>query len=97
MLSIFAYEAKCDGKCKEGEAASLYGRYIAVNASWLAGSLGCVLLDLVTLTQFVVYGEGREEVGDGERGENGDANGSANGRGREVDRPLLEREDSGYQ
>jgi len=97
VLSIFAYEARCERKeCRKGEKAGVYGRYVAVNASWLAGSLGCVLLDLVTLTQFVLYGEEREgEVGVEGRVENGDA--VVNGRGREVDRPLLEREDSGYQ
>ncbi|TVY45403.1 putative vacuolar amino acid transporter [Lachnellula subtilissima] len=54
VLSIFAYEARCDkhGRCRKGEAANLYGRYIAMNASWLAGSLGTLLLDLGIFVQF---------------------------------------------
>ena len=88
VLSIFAYEAHCEdkqGRCRKGEAASLYGRYIAMNASWLAGSLGTLLLDLGIFVQFFLYRE-REVVVE-ERLENG--------RGRH-ERPLLERGDSNY-
>ncbi|TVY54582.1 putative vacuolar amino acid transporter YPQ3 [Lachnellula cervina] len=88
VLSIFAYEAHCEGKhgeCRRGEAASLYGRYIAVNASWLAGSLGTLFLDLGIFVQFFLYRE-REVEGSGNgRVENGG------------ERPLLDRGDSGYQ
>ncbi|TVY32558.1 putative vacuolar amino acid transporter, partial [Lachnellula occidentalis] len=95
VLSIFAYEAHCGGKgkhgaCRDGEAASLYGRYIAVNASWLAGSLGTLLLDLGIFVQFWLYREREVEVVGEERVESG------NGRER-GERPLLERGDSGYQ
>jgi solute carrier family 66 (lysosomal lysine-arginine transporter), member 1 len=90
VLSIFAYEAHCEGKhgkCRSGEAASLYGRYIAVNASWLAGSLGTLLLDLGIFVQFFLYRERDiEERVQNERGRNGLG-----------ERPLLERGDSGYQ
>ncbi|TVY85155.1 putative vacuolar amino acid transporter [Lachnellula suecica] len=61
VLSIFAYEAHCAGTCPPGEKSRLYGRYIAVNASWLAGSLGTLLLDLFMLGQFFVYREREEE------------------------------------
>jgi solute carrier family 66 (lysosomal lysine-arginine transporter), member 1 len=60
-LSIFAYDPVplCDGRgigqCADGEAASIYARYIAVNASWITGSLGTLLLDMVIFTQFFLY------------------------------------------
>lgn len=60
VLSIFAYEQHCQGKhgrCAKGEALSVYGRYIAVNASWLAGSLGTLFLDLGIFAQFFLYRE----------------------------------------
>jgi len=94
VLSIFAYEAHCEGKhgkCRSGEAASLYGRYIAVNASWLAGSLGTLLLDLGIFVQFFLYRERDVEERDEERVEN------ARGRDGRGERPLLEPADSGYQ
>jgi len=80
VLSIFAYEPHCSGRhgrCREGEAASVYGRYIAVNASWLAGSLGTLFLDLGIFAQFFLYreqeefwGEAAVESGEG-RGDSG--------------------------
>jgi solute carrier family 66 (lysosomal lysine-arginine transporter), member 1 len=60
-LSIFAYDPAplCEGKgvgvCADGEAAAIYGRYIAVNASWIAGSLGTLLLDMCIFVQFFLY------------------------------------------
>ena len=60
-LSIFAYDpaALCEGKgigrCADGEAASIYRRYIAVNASWIVGSLGTLLLDMCIFVQFFLY------------------------------------------
>lgn len=92
VLSIFAYEPHCSGKhgkCASGEAGSIYGRYIAVNASWLAGSLGTLFLDAGIFVQFFLY---REEIDGVESvAENGR---SSNGDGRQH-RPLLERGDSG--
>jgi uncharacterized protein with PQ loop repeat len=41
--------------CQPGEAASIYGRYILVNLSWLLGSLGTLLLDLAIFVQFFLY------------------------------------------
>ncbi|KAG9236548.1 PQ loop repeat-domain-containing protein [Amylocarpus encephaloides] len=64
VLSIFAYEPHCSGKhgnCAPGAAARLYGQYIGVNASWLAGSLGTLFLDLGIFAQFFVYREQGED------------------------------------
>lgn len=92
VLSIFAYEAHCrgkHGKCRKGEAASLYGRYILVNASWLAGSLGTLFLDFGIFVQFFLYRvEGDDEVED-----LAEESGVASGRERDQ-RPLLDRGDS---
>ena len=41
--------------CQPGEARRVYGRYILVNASWLIGSLGTLLLDLGIFVQFFIY------------------------------------------
>ncbi len=72
VMSIFAYSPVCrtPRECRPGEAAAIYGRYILVNASWLVGSLGTLLLDLGIFVQFFMYRkldedglviEGREE------------------------------------
>jgi len=94
VLSISAYEPHCSGKhgkCAKGEALGVYGRYIAVNASWLAGSLGTLFLDLGIFIQFFLYRE-QEDYGVEESAvENGWER-------RERDqRPLLSRGDSEYQ
>ena len=98
VLSIFAFEGKCQGRkgrCEPGEAARLYGRYIAVNASWLAGSLGTLFLDMVVFVQFFMYRQRDEEE------EEDSAIGNDNPQENEVpnrssfdDRPLLQRGDS---
>jgi hypothetical protein len=60
-LSIFAYDPVplCEGngigRCADGEAAAIYGRYIAVNASWIVGSLGTLFLDMCIFVQFFLY------------------------------------------
>ncbi|KAE8449646.1 hypothetical protein EG329_007976 [Mollisiaceae sp. DMI_Dod_QoI] len=99
VLSIFAYEPNCTGKhgkCHRGEAASLYGRYIAVNASWLAGSLGTLFLDAAIFIQFFLYRE--EGEAEDSAVESGYVTLNGNGRVGERDhRPLLERGDSRYQ
>ena len=69
-MSIFAYEPVCSGpwgKCKDGEWGALYGRYIAVNASWIAGSLGTLFLDVGIFVQFFLYRkeDGEEATEDG--------------------------------
>lgn len=103
-LSIFAFDPKCYGEesgCEPGEAGRVYGRYILVNLSWLAGSVGTLLLDLGVFVQFFLYNKARD--GD----EEGDLDGSAvededddDNEGRSIDgdrwdqRPILERNQS---
>lgn len=48
MLSILAYVPR------EGGSAE-WRRYVAVNASWLAGSFGTLMLDLGIFVQFFWY------------------------------------------
>jgi hypothetical protein len=98
VLSIFAFEGKCrgpDGQCQSGEAASLYGRYILVNASWLAGSLGTLLLDLGIFVQFIMYRTLDEDESDHESSGNSPEYGGTHVRIHD-DRPLLQRDDSVY-
>lgn len=45
--------------CGEGEWGREYGRYVLLNASWLMGSAGTLLLDLAIFAQFWIY-RGRE-------------------------------------
>lgn len=56
-MSIFAYSPVCHrpGHCQDGEAKAIYARYILVNASWIAGSLGTLILDLAIFCQFFLY------------------------------------------
>ncbi|KAK6356824.1 hypothetical protein TWF718_001164 [Orbilia javanica] len=49
VISILAYNP---GKVEDGEG---YWRYVAVNASWLLGSLGTLGLDFVIFVQFFMY------------------------------------------
>lgn len=56
VLSIFAFDPQCKHKeCAPGEANSIYGRYILVNLSWLAGSLGTLFLDMGIFAQYFMY------------------------------------------
>ena len=57
VLSIFAYKPVCEDPrdCRDGEAAGIYGRYIAVNFSWLLGSFGTLLLDAGVFVQYFLY------------------------------------------
>lgn len=64
VLSIFAFEPICtrhkhghwkESTCRPGQAASIYGQYILVNASWLLGSLGTLFLDGAVFVQFWIY------------------------------------------
>ncbi|KAI9838162.1 MAG: hypothetical protein M1837_002624 [Sclerophora amabilis] len=64
VMSIFAYSPVCAGSsegghraghCRDGEAAAQYARYIAVNASWIVGSLGTLFLDMGVFVQFFIY------------------------------------------
>ncbi|KAF2280011.1 PQ-loop-domain-containing protein [Westerdykella ornata] len=70
VLSIVAYKPECRGaragvgvgdgigageECETGERARIYWRYIAVNASWLVGSFGTLLLDAAVFVQYFMY------------------------------------------
>lgn len=67
VLSILAFDPGCpdsdDASCVPAEATSVYGRYILVNLSWLAGSFGTLLLDMGIFVQFFVYSTGQDEDG----------------------------------
>lgn len=63
VMSIFAYEPGCAkleriyaaSQCDDGEWGREYLRYILVNTSWLIGSAGTLLLDLMIFVQFWIY------------------------------------------
>lgn len=69
-MSIFTFspQSHCadgPGECEAGEASAIYRRYLAINASWIVGSLGALLLDLIVFTQFFLYsGEQQKIVND---------------------------------
>jgi hypothetical protein len=67
-MSIFAYSPICQnpGHCRSGEASGLYWRYILVNFSWIAGSLGTLVLDMGIFVQFFLYKKADDEIDDGE-------------------------------
>lgn len=57
VLSILVYKPRCgsDGVCKGNEGRAVYGKYVAVNASWLLGSFGTLLLDAGVFVQYFMY------------------------------------------
>lgn len=64
VLSIVVYKPRCkELQCGEGEAKRIYGRYIAVNFSWLLGSFGTLVLDACVFVQYFMY---RKEEGESE-------------------------------
>lgn len=101
VSSILFYDSELHctgnkGRCGHGEAQRLYWRYIAVNASWLAGSAGTLMLDAVIFTQFWLYRGRSANAVDAEHENSAVGNGEVD---REQDRdmrPLLERGDSTY-
>ncbi|KAK7969089.1 PQ loop repeat-domain-containing protein [Apiospora saccharicola] len=95
VLSIFAYEPTCAhaGHCQPGEASDIYGRYILVNASWIAGSLGTLFLDLGIFVQFFIYSDVNSDEDDDTYVE--DAESSGGDEERWDQRPILERVGSG--
>lgn len=95
VLSIFAYEPTCahPGHCQPGEASDIYGRYILVNASWIAGSLGTLFLDLGIFVQFFIYSDVDSDEDDDTYVE--DAESSSVDEERWDQRPVLERAGSG--
>lgn len=69
-MSIFAYDPTplCSengfGKCGPGEAGEIYARYLAVNASWIVGSLGTLFLDMAIFAQFFLYRKDDDDESD---------------------------------
>ncbi|KAL1602067.1 hypothetical protein SLS59_005235 [Nothophoma quercina] len=62
VLSIVVYKPRCKHHhCREGEAAAIYGRYIAVNFSWLLGSFGTLILDACVFVQYFLYRKDAED------------------------------------
>ncbi|PGH07299.1 hypothetical protein GX51_01843 [Blastomyces parvus] len=75
VLSIFAYSPHCQGEhglCRPGEQGAIYAKYIMVNASWLLGSLGTLILDLGIFAQFILYREKGEDIDEDEEGVSGE-------------------------
>ncbi|KAI8954534.1 PQ loop repeat-domain-containing protein [Xylaria longipes] len=92
-LSILAYDPVCrETKCQPGEASRIYSRYILINASWLAGSLGTLFLDLGIFAQFFIYGQD-DSNGDSDEAMDDDENDAEDDDWDQ--RPLLERAGSG--
>ncbi|KAF2023352.1 PQ loop repeat protein, partial [Setomelanomma holmii] len=56
VLSIVVYKPKCaGGQCSAAETKAIYGKYIAVNFSWLLGSFGTLVLDACVFVQYFMY------------------------------------------
>lgn len=57
VLSILVYKPRCghNGVCHGSEARAVYGRYVAVNMSWLLGSFGTLVLDAGVFVQYFMY------------------------------------------
>lgn len=71
VLSIVVYKPVCrHSVCREGEKWAVYQRYIAVNASWLLGSFGTLMLDAGVFVQYFLY-RGEELSDSEEEGEDG--------------------------
>jgi uncharacterized protein with PQ loop repeat len=69
VLSIMAYKPICKERpCASGEKRALYGKYIAVNLSWLLGSFGTLVLDAGVFVQYFLY---RKEDGESDEEEEG--------------------------
>ncbi|KAH8879902.1 PQ-loop-domain-containing protein [Thozetella sp. PMI_491] len=89
VLSIFAFEPRCqEAQCQPGEAAAIYGQYMLVNLSWLAGSAGTLLLDLGIFVQFFLYNKADP---DSDEEEGSDHDGESDEDDEWDQRPVLER------
>ncbi|KAF4123191.1 CTNS protein [Geosmithia morbida] len=89
VLSILAYEPKCgDRRCTSAEAGAIYGRYILVNLSWIAGAFVTLLLDLGVFAQYFFYDNQETESAPRRR-----VNGHGGAENRDDRRPLLSTED----
>lgn len=93
VLSIIAYEPRCQKHiCEPGEAASIYGKYMLVNLSWLAGAAITLFLDFGVFAQYFIYNNADRE--------DRDFSGIDEDDHRSIDeeqwdpRPLLERNNS---
>lgn len=66
VLSILVYKPRCGGDriCGDEEGRRVYGKYVAVNFSWLLGSFGTLLLDAGVFVQYFMYK--KEEESDSE-------------------------------
>ncbi|KAH6654138.1 PQ loop repeat-domain-containing protein [Truncatella angustata] len=97
VLSILAYEPTCakPNRCHDGDIGRIYGRYILVNLSWLAGSFGTLLLDLGIFAQFFIYGENEATLLDDEE-EGFEYEEDNIDEERWDQRPVLERLGSGH-
>ncbi|KLU87386.1 PQ-loop repeat-containing protein 2 [Magnaporthiopsis poae ATCC 64411] len=106
VLSIFAFEPSCHvggsaaPGCAPGEAVHAYWQYILVNLSWLAGSLGTLLLDMAIFVQFFLYNKD-EDDGDDDFLDDGDSvvsdtDGESIDGERWDSRPILQRSTSNY-
>lgn len=101
VMSIFAFEPKCGKKgCKHGESGQIYGKYILVNLSWLAGALVTLFMDFGVFAQYFVYKDNDDDVFTSEdEEERVDEGSSSNDNGQQSEtwdqRPLLQRNDSG--
>ncbi|KAF3345802.1 Autophagy-related protein 22 [Verticillium dahliae VDG2] len=97
VLSIFAYDPHCGRHgCAPGRG---YARYILVNLSWLAGSMGTLLLDMGIFVQFFLYRKDEDEDDDEYEGDDEDeeeADGHSIDQDRWDQRPLLARGDTSY-
>lgn len=93
VLSIVAYEPKCHGHtCENGEGRKIYGKYILVNLSWLAGSFLTLLLDLGVFAQYFTYRTEAEQQSQDEPFPEDDRHSIEGDRWDQ--RPLLQRSDS---
>ncbi|KAJ3476915.1 hypothetical protein NLG97_g8984 [Lecanicillium saksenae] len=109
VLSIFAFEPKCGEKrCKHGESGRIYGKYMLVNLSWLAGALVTLFMDFGVFAQYFIYktnddepftSEDEEERVEESAHANGHGNSNGNGHQAETwdQRPLLQRNDSNHR
>lgn len=99
VLSIVAYEPRCEHRqCESGEVGRIYGKYMLLNLSWLAGAFVTLLMDFVVFCQYFYY---NTTHGDKFSRRSNDADIVADGQARPQrddtaydHRPLLQRGDS---
>ena len=65
VISILAFQSPCkqfEEGCANGEASRQYVRSILINASWLLGSGGTLLLDSAVFVQWYLYRNNEETI-----------------------------------